>query len=147
MSAPLTSSTPGLPWSPRETRWVLAAAALCLVLLTVCWYRAAGQGRTGDQLPWLNAGAGGVALYWLLSGRILGRARRRVAARRAVQFTALARPRWAEPRATEATAPVDSVDLVIATGMARAHRSSCPLLAGKALHPAPADAPTCGICG
>jgi hypothetical protein len=143
MAAP--TRTPALPWLPREARLVAAAGGACLILLTVCWYQAAGHGRTSKQLPWLDVATAAVALYWLLSGRVVARARRRVAARRAVQFAALARP----TRAGEAVADmsVPSGGLVRAPGMTRAHLPECPLLAGKPIEPAPDDAAGCGICG
>jgi hypothetical protein len=134
---------PALPWRTREARWVAAAGAVCLILLAVCWYQAAGEGRTGEQMPWLDVGAAAVALYWVLAGRIVARARRRVAARREVQFAALARATVTGP----AVSDVPSAGLVVAPGMARAHRPECPLVSGKPTAPAPGDAETCGICG
>lgn len=147
MSAPAASTAPALPWLPRETRWVLAVGGVCLILLTVCWYRSAGEGATDEQLPWLNVGAGAVALYWILSGRTLARARRRVATRRQVQFAALTQSRWVDPVARATPAEVGAGDVVIAAGMTRAHRGNCPLVEGKSTQPAPAGARMCGICG
>jgi hypothetical protein len=131
------------PWLPRETRWVAATGVVALILLVVCWYQAAGEGEPGEQMPWLDVGAAGVALYWVLAGRTVARARRRVAARRQVQLATLAQPRWTMPVDSEGA----SAEFVVAPGMARAHRPGCPLITGKPTSPAPADAPGCGICG
>jgi hypothetical protein len=131
-----------VPWLPREARGVAAAGVACLILLTVCWYQAAGEGRTGEQMPWLDVGAAAVAVYWVLAGRVVARARRRVATRREMQFRTLARS-----VVGGASPDVPSAELVCAPGMARAHRPECPLVADKPTAPAPADAPTCGICG
>lgn len=133
------------PWLPRETRGVAAAGIGCLVLLAVCWYRASGEGHTSDQMPWLDLGAAGVALYWILAGRVVARARRRVAARRELQFAALAQPRWGRTGAPVSAGSSDA--FVRAPGMSLAHRPQCPLVAGKPTEPAPVGAASCGICG
>lgn len=129
------------PWLPRERTTVALAGVGCVVLLFVCWFIAAGKGHTDDQLLWLDLGTAGVLVYWIVAGRVVGRARRRVAERRRAQLAA-----WL-PAGTGDVAPVRATTLLTAPGMSRAHRPTCPLLAGKATEPAPADAPMCGICG
>ncbi|WP_344603958.1 hypothetical protein [Sporichthya brevicatena] len=138
------AAAPAVPWLPRETRWVGGFGLVAIVLLVVCWWQAAGEGDPSDQLPWLNLGTAAVLVYWVLAGRTLARARRRVAERRSAQLAALGSRPWLRSDAPSTPA---GDGLVVAAGMTRAHRPECPLVSGKPTSPAPAGAPTCGICG
>ncbi len=146
MTAPVTSpsAAPAVPWLPRETRWVGVVGVLAIAALVLCWWQASGEGDPSEQLPWLNLGTAAVLGYWILAGRTLARARRRVAERRSAQFAALGSRSWLSSDVP--SAPVGD-GLVVAEGMTRAHRPECPLVSGKPTSPAPAGAPACGICG
>lgn len=137
------------PWSPTTVRIVGAVAAGGSATIGVAWFGAAGTVVVGGQVTWAVLGlAGTCATLLAMTGWVLA-GRSAVVARIDSLAAGFGAGRWAAnaPRRVGSDAR-----LVAAATMARYHRESCPLAAGKrcqvaerAGHEAAGRRP-CGVC-
>ena len=143
--------------------WVLRVLVVAgLVAMAVAWAEASNTVQVSSQVDWAPVGLAGVAA---VTSALLGSvmiARQAVAVRIAhlVPFIAGSADVAADPvgaipvsRAVPAaTGSGGSEPLVAAASMARYHRASCPLTAGKPVRPAGRDVheqagrQACGVC-
>jgi hypothetical protein len=135
------------PWRRLDARVLAGGHAVGAGLLLIGWFGASASVSVRHQLLWVNVAAvgaifgGGANALWLLSARrVIASAQSRIDA--AV--------RGADHVSVAAAA---EVELVAADAMRRYHRSTCPLVAGKAVvgagrdqHEASGRRP-CGVCG
>lgn len=138
------------PWSRADLVRFGALTAVGGALLGLGWFGAADRLELGEQVTYLNVGAGGLlvgaagGLSWLRSGL------RSVRSRKAGVLAELRTGKAASsPEATLATA---TAAYVASTAMTRYHRPACSLVAGKdvtastlAAHTAAGRKP-CGMC-
>lgn len=145
----------------RAVTWMLRLLVVAgLVCIAVAWTEASNTVEVSDQVDWAPLGLAGVAVVSLgLLGSVLV-ARQAVAIRLYRLAPFIAGPEeWIT--AAEAAAPVAahtepvaprSEPLVAAARMARYHRASCPLTAGKPVRPESRHAheiagrKACGVC-
>ncbi|MDQ1568352.1 MAG: hypothetical protein QOF96_3232 [Actinomycetota bacterium] len=150
----------------RAVIWALRLlVAGGVVAIAVAWSEASNTVRVSDQVDWAPLGLAGVALVTVsLLGSVLV-ARQAVAIRLSHLAPSIAGPEaWAlatapaaavgmaESRIGAAPAGVGGEPLVAGASMARYHRASCPLTAGKPVRPESRSAHeragrrACGVC-
>jgi len=143
----------------RAVSWGLRSlVAVGLVAIAVAWSQASNTVRVSSQVDWAPVGLAGVAVVAMgLLGSILV-ARQAVALRlvRLAPFIAdpEAHPDWTAIGATapDGAASAGAEPLVAGPNMARYHRPSCPLAAGKPVQPEnrraheQAGRRACGVC-
>jgi hypothetical protein len=151
----------------RTVNWALRLVVVAgIVAIAVAWLEASNTVHVSDQVDWAPLGLAGAAMISLaLLGSVLV-ARQAVAFRlhRLAPFIAGAEE-WALAAAPAATAvaaadkrvaatpaAVGPEPLVAGVSMARYHRASCPLTAGKPVRPESRSAHeqagrrACGVC-
>jgi hypothetical protein len=136
------------PWSPADAvRW-LVVGVLGHVVAGVAWFGAAHEQSLDGQVPWASLAVAGFAIAgyaditWLLQARfsLLQRRERLLPA----ELPAVA----AMPTAGTGPEP-----LLAGPGLARFHRASCPLAAGRSWPEVDRDEALaagrlpCGVCG
>ncbi|HEV7865884.1 MAG TPA: hypothetical protein VGR20_24525 [Acidimicrobiia bacterium] len=142
----------------RAVSWALRVlVALGVVAIGVAWAQASNTVSVSSQVDWAPMGLAGVAVVTMgLLGSILV-ARQAVALRllRLAPFIADPSVPAADTSAAVAAVPVGagrSEALVAGLNMARYHRASCPLAAGKPVRPESrttheaAGRKACGVC-
>jgi hypothetical protein len=150
----------------RAVNWALRLLVVAgLVCITVAWSQASNTVQVSDQVDWAPLGLAGVALVTVaLLGSVLV-ARQAVAIRLSHLAPSIAGPEaWAlaaapvaavamaESPVGPAPAGVGFEPLVAGPSMARYHRDSCPLTAGKPVRPDSRSAHeragrrACGVC-
>jgi hypothetical protein len=131
------------PWSPADAlRW-LVVGLVGHAIAVAAWFLAANEDTLDGQVPWASLAVAGfaVAAYaditWLLQAR----------------FAILQRRAGLLPNdLPRAAAPTGADVLVAGPGLARFHRASCPLAAGRDWpgidrHDAIAEGrQPCGVC-
>lgn len=136
----------------RVAAWALRLLGCAgAVAIAVAWWRASETVRVEQQVEWAPlglAGASAISLALLLS---FVAARQAVAVR--LRRLAPALEKWNGPAGTDDESPSGDLGPLVAAGnMARYHRGSCPLAAGKPVrtgsrtdHEAAGRRP-CGVC-
>jgi hypothetical protein len=115
-----------VPWRVSSAITLYVATIIGGALLVLSWYGASGSAQLGTAMAWLNVGVLGLVVagtgnvVWLVYGQ------------RAVRTRQRALLDGVSPLVMPA-ATIDLTDERVAVpGARRAHRPSCPLVAGKA---------------
>ena len=134
-----------IAWPRRGRLWLLVGQVACLATIVLAGRASAERASTGGQGTWvavaiaaalISAAGNGV---WLSAIRKAANSRRRLVLTRLGGKTERVAAR--SPDASTATGQA-----VMVSGLTLRHRPDCPLVAGKAVVPATADAEPCGWC-
>ena len=134
---------PTSPWRLGDVMSLGASLVIGVAAILVGWLGVSGEAATARQTGWLNVGIGGVVItgigtaVWLMTGRrAVGERRRRLLPDAVASASPSDRPAPLQPDVPET--------LVVIGGMTRYHRSTCELVAGKAVTPVPRRRPRTG---
>lgn len=163
MSFPLiTAPSPGevraavlgdeAPWRSGDLLLAAGLAGAGLAGLALTWYGASGQADWADELPRASVGVAAttVAVLGLVSWLMAGL--RRVRRLRREVLPLLRAGAVVRHSARPVVASLAGSPFVTAPGMTRFHRPTCPLAAGKPVHPLRRDEANgaglvpCGMC-
>lgn len=144
-----------IAWPRRGRLWLLVGQVACLATIVLAGRASAERASSGGQGVWLAVAVAAALISAAGNGVWLGTVRRAANGRRQRVFTRLAGkarephlpPRkQAERAAAGFPAAGESVQAVMVAGLTLRHRPDCPLVAGKDVVPATADAQPCGWC-
>ena len=136
-----------IAWPRRGRLWLLVEQVACLAAIVLAGRASAERASAGGQGTWLAVAVAAALISAAGNGVWLGTLRRAANGRRRRVFTRLAGK--AETETAETGTPTvagDAVQPVMVVGLTLRHRPDCPLVAGKDVVPATADAPPCGWC-
>ena len=131
-----------IAWPRRGRLWLLVGQVACLAAIVLAGRASAERPGSGGQGLWVAVAVAAALVSAAGNGVWLAVLRRVANGRRQLVFARLAAQ--AEPEgAGTAGSPGE---FVMVSGLTLRHRPDCPLVAGKAVVPATADARPCGWC-
>jgi hypothetical protein len=134
-----------IAWPRRGRLWLLVGQAACLATIVLAGRASAERASSGGQGLWVAVAVAAALISAAGNGVWLGTLRRAANGRRQRVFTRLAGK--AERTAPGSPAAVgEGVQAVMVAGLTLRHRPDCPLVAGKDVVPATAEAEPCGWC-
>lgn len=132
-------------WPRRGRLWLLVGQAACLAAIVLAGRASAERASAGGQGVWLAVAVAAALISAAGNGVWLGALRRAANGRRQRVFTRLAGKAEGTVVGSAAVAGA-AVHAVMVAGLTLRHRPDCPLVAGKDVVRATADAPPCGWC-
>jgi len=133
-----------IAWPRRGRLWLLVGQAACLAAIVLAGRASAERASSGGQGLWLAVAVAAALLSAAGNGVWLGAVRRASSGRRQLVVARLA------DRVGGSAGSLGTTDeagpSVMVPGLTLRHRPDCPLVAGKAVVPASADADPCGWC-
>jgi hypothetical protein len=130
-----------IAWPRRGRLWLLVGQVSCLAAIVLAGRASAERPGSGGQGVWVAVAVAAALISAAGNGVWLAVLRRVANGRRQLVFARLA------SRAEPALAGAGSAgEFVMVAGLTLRHRPDCPLVAGKAVVPATADARSCGWC-
>ena len=134
-----------IAWPRRGRLWLVVGQVACLATIVLAGRASAERPSSGGQGVWVAVAVAAALISAAGNGVWLGTLRRAANGRRQQVFTRLAGKAERTP-AGSAAAIGDGVQAVMVAGLTLRHRPDCPLVAGKDVVPATADAEPCGWC-
>ena len=132
-------------WPRRGRLWLLVGQVACLATIVLAGRASAERASTGGQGAWLAVAVAAALISAAGNGVWLGALRKAANSRRQLVLTRLGGK--ADHAAAGSSDAVDGTgQAVMVAGLTLRHRPDCPLVAGKAVVPATADAEPCGWC-
>ncbi len=134
-----------IAWPRRGRLWLLVGQVSCLATIVLAGRASAERASSGGQGVWVAVAVAAALISAAGNGVWLSTLRRAVNGRRQRVFTRLA----GKAERTVASSPAaigEGVQTVMVAGLTLRHRPDCPLVAGKVVVPATADAEPCGWC-
>jgi len=141
-----------IAWPRRGRLWLLVGQAACLATIVLAGRASAERASAGGQGVWVAVAVAAALISAAGNGVWLGTLRRAANGRRQRVFTRLAgkarEPHLPPPKQAPGSpaAAGEGVQAVMVAGLTLRHRPDCPLVAGKDVVPATADAEPCGWC-
>ena len=134
-----------ITWPRRGRLWLLVGQAACLATIVLAGRASAERASSDGQGAWMAVAVAAALISAAGNGVWLSTLRRAANSRRRLVFTRLANK--AEPAAAGSPAAIgEGAQAVMVAGLTLRHRPDCPLVAGKDVVPATADAQPCGWC-
>ena len=134
-----------IAWPRRGRLWLLVGQVACLATIVLAGRASAERASSGAQGVWVAVAVAAALISAAGNGVWLGTLRRAANGRRQRVFTRLA-GKAAPTEADCLAAEAEGVPAVMVAGLTLRHRPDCPLVAGKDVVPAIADAQPCGWC-
>ena len=134
-----------IAWPRRGRLWLLVGQVACLATIVLAGRASAERPSSGGQGVWVAVAIAAALISAAGNGVWLGALRRAANGRRQRVFTRLADKAERAP-ADSSAAIGEGVQAVMVAGLTLRHRPDCPLVAGKDVVPATADAEPCGWC-
>jgi hypothetical protein len=137
-----------IAWPRRGRLWLLVGQAACLATIVLAGRASAERASSGGQGVWMAVAVAAALISAAGNGVWLGTLRRAANGRRQRVFTHLA-GQAREPHLPPPKQAADSAaggPAVMVAGLTFRHAPHCPLVAGKDVVPATADAEPCGWC-
>lgn len=134
-----------IAWPRRGRLWLLVGQVSCLATIVLAGRASAERASSGGQGVWVAVAVAAALISAAGNGVWLSTLRRAANGRRQRVFTRLA----GKAERTVAGSPAaigEGVQTVMVAGLTLRHRPDCPLVAGKVVVPATADAEPCGWC-
>ncbi len=131
-------------WPRRGRLWLLVGQAACLATIVLAGRASAERASSGGQGAWVAVAVAAALISAAGNGVWLGALRRAANRRRQLVLTRLTGK--TERAAVGSRALGAAGQAVMVAGLTLRHRPDCPLVAGKAVVPATADADPCGWC-
>ncbi len=134
-----------IAWPRRGRLWLLVGQVSCLATIVLAGRASAERASSGGQGVWVAVAVAAALISAAGNGVWLSTLRRAANGRRQRVFTRLA----GKAERTVASSPAaigEGVQTVMVAGLTLRHRPDCPLVAGKVVVPATADAEPCGWC-
>jgi hypothetical protein len=132
-------------WPGRGRLWLLVGQVACLATIVLAGRASAERASTGGQGAWLAVAVAAALISAAGNGVWLGAVRTAANRRRQLVLTRLSGK--AERVASGSPDAVEGIgEAVMVPGQTLRHRPDCPLVAGKAVVPAVAEAEPCGWC-
>jgi hypothetical protein len=132
-------------WPRRGRLWLLGGQAACLGTIVLAGRASAERASSGGQGVWVAVAVAAALLSAAGNGVWLGALRRAANGRRQLVLTRLGGK--ADRVAADSSAATGGAgQAVMVPGLTLRHRPDCPLVAGKAVVPATAEAEPCGWC-
>ncbi|HZI38059.1 MAG TPA: hypothetical protein VFF24_07115 [Acidimicrobiia bacterium] len=134
-----------IAWPRRGRLWLLVGQAACLATIVLAGRASAERASSGGQGVWVAVAVAAALISAAGNGVWLGTLRRAANGRRQRVFTHLS----GQAERTAAGSPAAAGDggpAVMVAGLTLRHAPDCPLVAGKDVVPATADAEPCGWC-
>jgi hypothetical protein len=132
-------------WPRRGRLWLLVGQAACLATIVLAGRASAERASSGGQGVWVAVAVAAALLSAAGNGVWLGALRRAANGRRQLVLTRLGGK--ADRVAAKSSATTGGAgQAVMVPGLTLRHRPDCPLVAGKAVVPATAEAEPCGWC-
>lgn len=132
-------------WPRRGRLWLLVGQAACLATIVLAGRASAERASSGGQGAWVAVALAAALISAAGNGVWLGALRRAANGRRQLVLTRLA----GQADRSTAGSPAaigEAGQAVMVAGLTLRHRPDCPLVAGKAVVPATAEADPCGWC-
>jgi hypothetical protein len=134
-----------IAWPRRGRLWLLVGQVACLATILLAGRASAERPSSGGQGLWVAVAVAAALISAAGNGVWLGTLRRAANGRRQRVSTRLAGKAGRTPAGSPA-AIGDGAQAVMVAGLTLRHRPDCPLVAGKDVVPATADAEPCGWC-
>jgi hypothetical protein len=134
-----------IAWPRRGRLWLLVGQVACLATIVLAGRASAERPSSGGQGVWVAVAIAAALISAAGNGVWLGALRRAANGRRQRVFTRLADKAERAP-ADSSAAIGEGVQAVMVAGLTLRHRPDCPLVAGKDVVSATADAEPCGWC-
>ena len=145
-----------IAWPRRGRLWLVVGQVACLATIVLAGRASAERPSSGGQGVWVAVAVAAALISAAGNGVWLGTLRRAANGRRQRVFTRLAgkagEPHLPPPKQAERTpagspaAIGEGMQAVMVAGLTLRHRPDCPLVSGKDVVPATADAEPCGWC-
>ena len=134
-----------IAWPRRGRLWLLVGQVSCLATIVLAGRASAERASSGGQGMWVAVAVAAALISAAGNGVWLATLRRAANGRRQRVLTRLAGK--AERTAAGSPAAIgEGGQAVMVAGLTLRHRPDCPLVAGKDVVPATADAAPCGWC-
>jgi hypothetical protein len=134
-----------IAWPRRGRLWLLVGQAACLAAIVLAGRASAERASSGGQGVWVAVAVAAALTSAAGNGVWLGVMRRASSGRRQLVVARLAGT-VDGPAAGMPSGIGEAVPSVMVSGLTLRHRPDCPLVAGKPVIPASADADPCGWC-
>ena len=134
-----------IAWPRRGRLWLLIGQVSCLATIVLAGRASAERASSGGQGVWVAVAVAAALISAAGNGVWLATLRRAANGRRQRVFTRLA-GKTERTAAGSAAAIGEGGQGVMVAGLTLRHRPDCPLVAGKDVVPATADAAPCGWC-
>jgi hypothetical protein len=132
-------------WPRRGRLLLLVGQFACLATIVLAGRASAERPSTGGQGAWVAVAIAAALISAAGNGVWLGALRKAANSRRQLVLTRLG-GKAERGAAGSAAAATTSGQAVMIAGLTLRHRPDCPLVAGRAVVPATADAEPCGWC-
>lgn len=134
-----------IAWPRRGRLWLLVGQVSCLATIVLAGRASAERASSGGQGVWVAVAVAAALISAAGNGVWLATLRRAANGRRQRMSTRLAGK--AERTAAGSPAAIgEGGQAVMVAGLTLRHRPDCPLVSGKDVVPATADAAPCGWC-